>query len=451
MLSVCLSGGVSVEEQTVGINPEAAALQRWKASITLGRFNFRAGDIGLPPPEFGARGVNTPHVLDVAQGILEHATIPGHIFSVSVDTELHTLCLSQGLLGNTDLNYRPRSDAVKICQLQTQPTAKDLADMFAAIGAHSTLAVDWIENVYPGNILAVAPATWAVAPYTKETIDNLTALGLMDNAYVRRTTDWVSFVKGLHTRRFASTDCQDEKTAKAYAAAAKLMVKKASKKSDGTINAWWQLAKRDGEYWQLIEQCLDGDFVIVEEIESAEWEEAPKKPIRNTVPSSVDPFQKLGGIPDDQAIMLLRKVRRNELNWKEFGHKCMLYKNSIVVMEYVAQFLSGLKLIPPLPKITKKQAGSRGGGRPSAEDTTRAWVSMFNDHVGAKYPLQFGSSFVTQWAASIGSKKKNQIPDHFKDQITKVWNLACTLREEKASGNKVGEAHAVACPFRLFD
>jgi hypothetical protein len=431
---------------TLGINADAAALQRWKTSITLGRFNFKAGDIGMPPGAFGARGQSNAHVLEVAQGILENSTIPQHIFSVTVDTELYNKCMSSGLLGCTDLNFRPRSEAVQICKMSVLPPGHDLSTMFAAAGAHSTLAVDWIESVYPGNILAVAPATWAVAPNTKETVDNLTALGLLDNAYARRATDWIAFVKGLHTRRVASNDCDDEKSAKVYAVAAKLMVKKASKKSDATINSWWQLAKRDGEYWQLIEQCMDGEFVIVEDIECADVDAGPqKKPIRNAVPSSVDPFTKLGGIPDEDAIKLLRKVRRNEINWKEFGHRCMMFKNTVVVKDFVARFLSGLKHIPVLVMVHKKNAGSRGGGRASVEDITRAWCKLFDKEVGEKYPQQFGDAFVQQWAASLGPKKKNQVPEHFKDQITKIWNLACTLREDKASGNKVGEVHDVKC------
>jgi hypothetical protein len=66
------------------------------------------------------------------------------------------------------------------------------------------------------------------------------------------------------------------------------------------ISQWWQLSKREGEYWELLEQILTGDF-------------EPGQTNKNKAPVSISHFISLSGLQEDIVLQLLRQVVNNEM------------------------------------------------------------------------------------------------------------------------------------------
>jgi hypothetical protein len=427
----------SDDESTKGLNRDNVELQRWQHAITVGKFAVDADDMLPARADMGARDLENTHVGTLEAGIVLKATAPDHIFGVTVDSALYADLLQRGKLANPDLNYGTRDDVMLIYNADKPPL---MPKIHAIIGAHSSAAFKNIKKKHPGNMLCRPKITWAVAPDTQLTIDNLTLLGLMDNELARRSTDWNTHTQGLHNRWvYADMERKEGKPSAEYAKMAKKQVAVSTGKSDSMVNAWWQLAKRTGPYWKVLHQLLSGQFEAAADPEDhydedGEWVAPGAKAIKNHMPLSVDVFQKLGGIPDDVAVDLLQKVQRNLINWQSFKSKLSLYKNAEEIRIFTAKHLTGLGYLDGI-KISKPSKNKQGksSGRVSKHETDQLWLTKYATDLGVPLPGVFGPDFIEGWAQAMGTKAKATIPDHFKDTIVKNW-LERNKKDSKKSG-----------------
>jgi hypothetical protein len=151
-----------------------------------------------------------------------------------------------------------------------------------------------------------------VAPNTEETIRMVTLIGNLDNLPFQKLSGFKEHVLAMHYRM---AKAGEKRHTVAYAKVVKDDMVFSTAFSSAQISQWWQLSKREGEYWELLEKILNGEY-------------EPGQAINNKAPGSIAHFISLSGLQEAFVLDLLRQAVNNEISLRNMDlmaktHKCM--------------------------------------------------------------------------------------------------------------------------------
>jgi hypothetical protein len=92
----------------------------------------------------------------------------------------------------------------------------------------------------------------------------------------------------------------------------------ASGHATGTVGSMWQLAKREGEIWELLEQIFQGRIQSVDSKKSH-------------IPVSGSKFARIGGVNDDTLKTLLEDIISGQASLGKINAECIFYKMQFTV------------------------------------------------------------------------------------------------------------------------
>ena len=190
---------------------------------------------------------------------------------------------------------------------------------FAVIGDHTQIGLHELHTDYAKNPLwAALPCQVLLTVRSQEGFAALKSWGILDNVK-GQTRVMISFREKIFSLHEDSvhldTSIAEGKLDAAAAKAVTLGLKSARSNEyaipPNSLGQLWNIASRKGDVWTAIEKILQGNVVSTSAF---------------LKPKSASPFVFMGGIPDEDLLVLLNKVVNGEENMKEFQASCKRYK-----------------------------------------------------------------------------------------------------------------------------
>jgi hypothetical protein len=250
-----------------------------------------------------------------------------------------------------------------------------------------------------------------VAEDTPETTRMLTMLGLMDNTKVVQLASFAGHVLGMHERAYA----QGIRSVKERVPEIKQDLEQSANLKPELVGQMWQLAKRDGVYWDDLEAILTGN-----------WNLQVNERAINIIPVSCGNFTQLGGLSDDVCVDLLRRVVNNEWKLSMMNKMAKQAKITLRVKAESVDFMECTNYID-----------SKAPPKLAAKARKDYLVSRWND-LEEQFPA-FNDTFLETWTAGFSQVLQcHPVPENSKREISKISQKS---KEEKLAGIVVDTSH----------
>ena len=251
-------------------------------------------------------------------------------------------------------------------------TLKGLGVPFEVIaGNHSVHALKSLHSEYPRNVLFGAPKCKVFV--CQNTLDNrsaIRALGGLDNVIkgIHRLPTKTEAVLAMHEQ------LKHESDTRANMAKMKKEWRVVYCNNTNTLGTMIQLAKKDGEVWDLIYSILTGVGM----------------PEKYRPPTTTAKFNQIGGVDHTWVLNQLRLVKDCTINLAQFHARCLSLKNAKKVQDWIAQLI----------RTT--------GKKPDLE--TKNWADL-----SKLYPNTCRDSFIESWLnVALSRAAKYGPPDSIK-------------------------------------
>ena len=373
----------------------------------MGRFTIPPDKATDPLKGFGARDVDANHVFQIEGDILRTATKPEHLLCVIINDDLYQHAARGNCLGNQKQDPMTYAD---LCKIVGKTSTSLRTPIYTIRGNHTRRALINLIARHPTNTMVkTCEARVMVCPDIDETYDNITSLGIIDNAHVRKESGYREHTKGMHYRTLARGMLKKPDAI----AAEKARVAQKANIDKTTVGKWWQVSKLQGRLWFYAERMLSDDFGFPDDPRDADDAPYPCLPamdnVNNKVPNSIKSWDVLGFMDDTTVGILLHSVYRNHITWKQLELECAKYKIMERLKVEGAKFLSGRgHFSAPQKQKNKDSKGRSIGGRVSVADQNKAWKALFNKHVmegGTDAHAEVITAFLDSWATNLARQK----------------------------------------------
>jgi hypothetical protein len=159
--------------------------------------------------------------------------------------------------------------------------------------------------------------------------------------------------------------------------------------STQTIGAYWQLSKRGGRMWELIQELIST--------------KRGKGSSKAHKPYGAGVFSAMGKIPDDELLKWLEQLHRGDINDKEFRAKCNDHKAREATKHVIMKLVKacGMLSVDALPVAFNK---FQELDLDAPDDHEAGWALIKKIH-----PRLHETKFVQTWLfTTIGDKKKTE-------------------------------------------
>ena len=380
------------------MDPSGVDLELWKRKHIAGRYWFHPDTLQAPSAKFACREAwDREHIMALKTSFRQSATVNEEFVGAIVDDDVFELCQEQGVFKNQNRNCFSPTELMQLLQIESLPVIHTIG------GDHSRVAMSELREKFPLNASFKQCNTMLlVCKDNAETVRMLGMLGNLDNMKQRKKPGFAEWVMGMHRRCEAVNGFGDSQ----YEAQVRADMMFSAKIDKNNIGHMWSLAKREGDYWDLIRKIITGRF------------EQGTKGIRNKTPNSVSAFTTLGGVPDYLAVLLLKEVCANRMSFQSMKSEIALWKNSRRIKFEAAMFLAECGKID-------KPAGLKQG-RMNKGEVQDIWHKYFDDYVAVEFHT-LNDTWVEAWADSIKKmslKVNDKMPEEFKDSLLKQWDAA---------------------------
>jgi hypothetical protein len=237
------------------------------------------------------------HVADLTESFLETGTVSKHGVGCVINTSL----------------WEQWKAGREITQLECESQG-----IVMISGNHTRVVQTNLKRKYPRN------PTWqrqvyrlVLVPDDANTTDMLRIHGLIENFKNKavKRQDWWNACGTMHRQSVAEAvhfSGLIQNIPMKYMTRMKLQWKSGMKNSINTVGTWFQIAKRQGEFWDRIVKCVTGVGVA--------------RPNTFTKFSSASHWVPMSGMPDEEVQQYLDEVILGEINHTEFKKKCQTFK-----------------------------------------------------------------------------------------------------------------------------
>ena len=305
-----------------------------------------------------------------------------------------------------------------------------LPSIFTVAGDHSRVAMEELLQQFPKNEkYQYAFVDVLVCEETNATNRFLSLIGAVDNMKPTRKPDFREWILGMHMRAMEAVG-DNEEWDKDYIRFLKQDMVYATGKTPEAIGHWWQIAKKQGEYWKLIKALLEDQFDKPAAVRGT-------RVIRNKAPTSETNFTKLGKLPEAFACSLLQQVLANKITWRSMQDKILSMKAATRVRIETAKHLAGLGKIAKMERKKNK----KDSGRTSKAEHNKLWTEHFHEHVRSVAPAM-GKEWVKRWAEILNSVTlSKKYPDSFFDDVVATFDSCTKHSNKKAKKTKASKVY----------
>ena len=282
---------------------------------------------------------------------------------------------------------------------------------FAVIGDHTQIGLHELHADYAKNPMwASLPCQVLLTVRSQEVFAALKSWGILDNVK-GQTRVMISFsekIFSLHEDSLQLDASILEGNLDAAAAKAVTLGLKSARSNEYAIPAnslgqLWNIASRKGEVWTAIAKILQGNVVSTAAF---------------LKPKSASPFVFMGGIPDEDLLVLLNKVVDGEENMKAFQASCKRYKAAARVQREILRH---------------------------SDIDMDDWVAA-----QAKFPTACDPVFVDSWTQIILARKlknKTPLPADFTRLLSAKVEVDLNIANSRAQQAAVNLLDLVSCVF----
>jgi hypothetical protein len=375
-------------------------LDIWRRGHFVGRFKVPPSRLSPPDGRFASRIVDKEHVKDLKNSFCKLATVNEELLGVVVSDTMFARMSRAGMLG---LTFRGGISTMNVDDFLRDTEVV----IHTCSGDHSRVALCELVVQFPRNVkFQLAYVELLVVPNDDVTERFLTLLGNLENMKPRNKPNFKQWIAGMHRRAMLNRN-EEGGWDTNYITNIKNDMMYTSGLASGIIGHFWQMAKRDGEYWEALEKLLEGKF---------EKTTVKGSRINNKQLSSPANLTKLGGgLPDNVAIKLLNEVRTNKITWATMNMKIVAWKMKTRLMVEGAEHLAGLaRVVPPDNLISSNK-------RHSARKKERGWLQVWLSQVTSASP-SLDDTWLTEWAERLRNlKQKDPLPETWKSQLLAIW------------------------------
>jgi hypothetical protein len=402
------------------MDPLGVALQLWRHQHHCGRFYTSPKNISQPDARFASRVPDEDHVDTLMKSFIKVATVNQNITVVIIDDALWEYLKANDLVA-------VNKHTVFTTSIATHLGPKSAGAVLHTIeGDHSRVALVKLNAKFRTNSkYKKILVNVLVCPDDGDTERFLTVLGNADNMKPTKKPDFDEWVMGMHRRCDHKRDIDGELDPE-YAAMVKKDMGYATQLDSNTIGQIWQLAKRTGAYWDVLEKMLRNDFA--------------KGPCKNKAPKSASHFTKLAGLADNVVVDLLSQVQRNEITWASMEMMVLVAKMELRCKMEGAIVLADLNKVPSpaaSQKKNKKKSAKKRKSQARHLDIAM-WVGHW-ESVVVPQSESLGGSFIHDFAKSFRTiKQKEDLPESFRSAVVSRW----TADHKRTRNQKMAQSAA---------
>ena len=298
-----------------GFDPTANKLRAWIKKVTVGRFEVPVRMMQSPPLSWGSRTRSEAHINALMKSFTGTGTVNTNIMLV-------------------DLGGEARKSHFKL-------DAASQRGLCAITGDHTRVALTRLSEQFPRNpIFSSMKVPILTPPDTQETFDMLRLWGTLDNfrMSVHQRESFKVVISKMHEHLQADRDrgvTLDQARIKQLKEGWIFSMKT----TKNTIGAFYQIAKRTGRLWNLIECILNGQVA---------------NPKTFKIPLSTFPFTEMSDIPEYHLVKWLQEVVNCKIDTKQFKNKCLAWKVDERIRRAIITHLTtkhDLEAITPRPEF----------------------------------------------------------------------------------------------------
>jgi hypothetical protein len=308
VVSVVAAGRDVTLDPDAGFNKQVRTVTSLMNPFFIGMGNMPISLFRDPDIDWRDRPHDPKRVLALAENILSTTLMPTHSVFVIVSNAIYREHSEDKFLFNSLVNRVEQMD-VEVVQ--------------ALAGNHTRLAIHSLFKRFRKNpnFHAVFGKLY-LFPEMSEVFIWLRVRGKVDNRMLTmRKNTFIDDTQTLHyhaladVNRFGLKKISDLTTENLDALKSTFI---ASGHASGTVGSMWQLAKREGEIWELLEMIFQGHI------------ESPNPKKRN-IPVSGSKFARIGGVNDDTLKGLLEDIISGQSSLGMLNQNCIFYKMQFTV------------------------------------------------------------------------------------------------------------------------
>jgi hypothetical protein len=308
VVSVVAAGRDITLDPDAGFNKQVRTVTTLMNPFFIGMGNMPISLFRDPDKDWRDRPHDPKRVLDLAENILSTTLMPTHSVFVIVSTDIYREHSQDKFVFNTLVNRVEQMD-VEVVQ--------------ALAGNHTRLAIYSLFKRFRKNpnFHSVFGKLY-LFPSMPEVYIWLRVRGKVDNRMLTmRKNTFIDDTQTLHyhaladVNRFGLKKISDLTTENLDALKSTFI---ASGHASGTVGSMWQLAKREGDIWELLEMIFQGHI------------ESPTQK-RSVIPVSGSKFCRIGGVNDETLKGLLEEIVAGQASLGMLNQNCIFYKMQFTV------------------------------------------------------------------------------------------------------------------------